>query len=151
MTTILDPQLLIPLTTYASLFGISFGAATVLPLQSEAVLSGLLLTTNHAPWLLVLVASTGNTLGAVVNWALGRKIEQYHDRSWFPAGPKALTRAKKWYERYGRWSLLLSWLPLVGDALTVASGVLKERLIIFVPIVALAKTGRYVVLCLLIS
>lgn len=130
--------------TYFSLFAVSFVAATILPMQSEAVLSGLLLTTQHAPWLLVLVASIGNTLGAVVNWALGREVERFRDRKWFPVKPAALARAKEWYGRYGYWSLLLSWAPFIGDPITFAAGVMRERLAVFLPLVAIAKTGRYI-------
>lgn len=133
---------------YSTLFFTAFGAATVLPMQSEAVLSGFLLTKNHMPWALVLVASLGNTLGAVVNWALGCQIDKFHDRKWFPVKPAALDRAKGWYHSYGRWSLFLSWLPFIGDALTFVAGVMRERLLTFVAIVAVAKTGRYVAIAL---
>jgi membrane protein YqaA with SNARE-associated domain len=93
--------------------------------------------------MLVLVASTGNFLGSTVNWALGRGIERFRDRPWFPARSTALDRATGWYRRYGRWSLLLSWVPIIGDPLTVVAGVLREPLWSFVAIVALAKITRY--------
>lgn len=129
----------------------SFAAATVIPMQSEAVLSALLLSRDYDAGLLVLTASVGNTLGAVVNWALGLGVERFHDRKWFPVKPAALAKAKGWYLRYGRWSLLLSWLPFIGDALTVAAGVMKERLYIFLPLVAVAKTSRYVAIALAVT
>lgn len=130
-------------TVYSSLFLVSFGAATILPLQSEAVLSALLLSGGYSTALLVLTASIGNTLGAVVNWAMGRGIERFRDRPWFPVKQDALEKAKKYYQRFGRWSLLLSWLPFIGDALTVVAGVMRERLVVFLALVACAKTGRY--------
>ncbi len=133
---------------YAGLFAVAFLAATIFPAQSEAVLTGLLWGGDYAPWLLVLVASFGNVLGATVNWGLGRGIERFHDRKWFPLHGSALERAKGWYLRYGRWSLLLSWVPFVGDPLTVAAGVMRERLVIFLLLVGIAKTGRYIVLAL---
>jgi membrane protein YqaA with SNARE-associated domain len=133
---------------YLSLFLVSFLAATIVPAQSEAVLSAMLLSKDYQPWLLVLTASVGNTLGAVVNWALGRGIERFHDKKWFPVKDKDLAKAKVWYSRYGRWSLLLSWLPFVGDALTVVAGVMREKLAFFLALVAFAKTGRYVVIAL---
>ncbi|MEZ0226473.1 MAG: YqaA family protein [Alphaproteobacteria bacterium] len=120
-------------------------------MQSEAVLSALLLSRDYDAGLLVLTASVGNTLGAVVNWALGLGVERFHDRKWFPVKPAALAKAKGWYLRYGRWSLLLSWLPFIGDALTVAAGVMKERLYIFLPLVAVAKTSRYVAIALAVT
>jgi membrane protein YqaA with SNARE-associated domain len=131
----------------AALFATAFGAATILPMQSEALLVGLLLA-DHPPVPLVATASVGNVLGSVVNWLLGRWIERFRDRRWFPARPGALARARDWYARYGRWTLLLSWMPVVGDPLTVVAGVLRERLAVFLLLVAVAKTGRYLVLAL---
>ncbi|KFB09583.1 YqaA family protein [Nitratireductor basaltis] len=133
-----------------SLFLISFAAATILPAQSEAVLAGMYVA-GHPLVALVIVASIGNTLGAVVNWILGRAIENYRHKSWFPVSPAALDKASRWYHRWGRWSLLLSWAPLGGDALTVAAGVLREPLWSFTILVAIAKTGRYIVLAALLS
>lgn len=134
------------LAAYAGLFGAALAAATILPAQSEAVLVGLLLTEAHSPVLLLAVASFGNTAGSVVNWLLGRSVERYRDRRWFPVDAASLARAQGWYRRYGRWSLLLSWVPLVGDPLTVVAGVMREPFPVFLLLVALAKTGRYVAL-----
>lgn len=134
------------LSAYLGLFAIAFVAATILPAQSEAALVALLLAGAQSPVLLVVVASVGNVLGAVVNWALGRGVERFRDRTWFPVKPAQLDRATGWYRRWGRWSLLLSWAPIGGDALTVAAGVLREPLWSFVLLVAIAKTVRYVVL-----
>lgn len=128
------------------LFSIAFIAATILPAQSEAALIGLLVAGTHSPVLLVAVASLGNGLGAVVNWALGRGVERFRDRKWFPLSRKSLDRATGWYRKWGRWSLLLSWAPIGGDALTVAAGVLREPLWSFLVLVTIAKTARYVVL-----
>ncbi len=132
----------------ASLFAAAFLAATLLPAQSEAVLVGLLLKGDVAPWLLVAVASLGNVLGAVVNWLLGRFIEHLRHRRWFPVKEAQIERAQRWYRRFGRWSLLFSWLPVVGDPLTVVAGTLREPLWSFVLLVAIGKVGRYVALAL---
>lgn len=129
----------------AGLFGIAFAAATLLPAQSEAALVALQLA-GYPATLLVAVASLGNTLGAVVNWALGRGAERFSGRRWFPVSPASLQRASAWYRKWGRWSLLLSWAPIGGDALTVAAGVLREPFWSFLLLVAIAKTGRYLVL-----
>jgi len=134
---------------YAGLFFVALAAASILPLQSEAALVALLVAGDHPATLLVAVASVGNTLGAVINWYLGRWLERFRGRRWFPVSPAALERAQSWYHRYGRWSLLLSWVPVLGDPLTVAAGVMREPLPTFVLLVAIAKTGRYVVLALL--
>ena len=130
---------------YAGLFLAAFLAATLLPAQSEALLVALLLA-GHPPWWLLLVASTGNVLGSLFNWWLGRGIVHYRDRGWFPVKPGALERAQRWYRRYGRWSLLLSWMPVVGDPLILAAGIMREPLRVFLPLVAVAKAGRYLVL-----
>ncbi|MDO9564403.1 MAG: YqaA family protein [Bradyrhizobium sp.] len=130
---------------YASLFLSALVAATILPMQSEAVLVGLLLA-DYSPLLLITVASIGNVLGSAINWLLGRGIERFRDRLWFPASNAGLERAQSWYRRYGKWSLLLSWAPVIGDPLTVIAGVLREPFPVFLLLVAIAKTGRYLVL-----
>ena len=134
---------------YGGLFGVAFLAATVFPAQSEAVLTGLLLAGDYPPWGLVLVASLGNVLGATANWGMGRGIERFHNRRWFPLKGAALENAKGWYGRYGRWSLLLSWVPFIGDPLTVAAGVMRENLGVFLVFVGIAKAGRYAVLAMM--
>lgn len=131
------------LGVYAALFSIAFAAATVLPMQSEAALAGLLLSDAYSPAVLIGVASVGNVLGSIVNWLLGRGIDRFRDRKWFPASQAQLDRAASWYQRYGKWTLLLSWAPIIGDPLTVIAGVLREPLLSFVILVAIAKTGRY--------
>ena len=133
------------LAVYGGLFLAAFTAATLLPAQSEALVVGLLLT-DYAPWLVLAVASVGNVLGSVVNWFLGRGIERFRGRRWFPASPAALERAEGWYRRYGRWSLLLAWAPIIGDPLTVVAGVLRETFLVFLLLVSIAKIGRYLIL-----
>lgn len=139
---------MIDLAAYFGLFVAALAAATILPMQSEAVLVGMLLTENYPVFTLVAVASLGNVLGSVVNWGLGRWIERFRHRSWFPVGEHAMERAQGWYRRYGRWSLLGSWLPIVGDPITVVAGTLREPLPTFILLVAIAKIGRYAVLAL---
>jgi membrane protein YqaA with SNARE-associated domain len=134
------------LAIYAGLFAMSFIAATIFPMQSEAGLVALILTGKYSIVLLVAVASAGNVLGSLLNWLLGRGIERFRDRRWFPVGGAALDRAQGWYRRYGKWSLLASWLPVVGDPITVVAGVLKEPLPTFLALVTIAKTARYAVL-----
>lgn len=142
--------IMISLAVYASLFGIAFIAATVFPLQSEAALIALLLGGQQSVWALIAVASVGNVLGSVVNWLLGRSLERFRDRRWFPASPAALERAQRAYQKWGKWSLLLSWAPFIGDPLTVVAGVLREPLPMFVLLVTMAKVGRYVTLAWLV-
>ncbi len=133
------------LAAYAGLFAAALIAATILPMQSEAALVALLVS-GYSPWALLIVASIGNVLGSVINWLLGRGIERFRDRRWFPANEAALDRAQGWYRRYGKWSLLLSWAPIIGDPLTVIAGVMREPLPVFLLLVTIAKVGRYAVL-----
>ena len=99
------------LTTYFGLFLVALGAATLLLLQSELVLAGLMASGEYPVVILLIVASIGNILGSCINWWLRRYIEHFRDRRWFPVKPDALAKASAWYHRYGRWSLLMSWTP----------------------------------------
>ncbi|MGE4326564.1 MAG: YqaA family protein [Pseudodonghicola sp.] len=134
------------MTALLGLFLAALVAATLIPAQSEAVLAGLILAAGHPVWVLLAVATAGNVLGATINWGLGRFLIQYADRRWFPISRAKLDRATGWYGRWGHWSLLGSWLPLIGDPLTFAAGVLREPFWRFLAIVTLAKGGRYAVL-----
>ncbi len=133
-------------TGYLGLFVAALLAATLIPAQSESVLVALLAQHGHPAWALVAVASFGNVLGSVINWWLGRGLERFKGRRWFPVSEAALAKAQDRYARYGRWSLLLSWVPIIGDPITVAAGVMRERLWVFTALVAVAKTVRYIVL-----
>lgn len=133
-------------SAYLGLFLAAFAAATLLPLQSEALLVGLLYNSQLAVLGLWLVATLGNVLGSLVNWWLGRRIDTYKDRRWFPVSPRHLERARAHYQRYGHWTLLLSWMPVIGDPLTLVAGVMGEPLKRFLLIVSLAKGARYAVL-----
>lgn len=132
------------LAILGGLFLSALASATLFPGQSEALLAALAIA-GHSPWALLLAATTGNVLGSWLNWLLGRGIERFRDRRWFPVGPAALERAQRWYARYGKWSLLLSWAPVVGDPLTLVAGVMRESPGVFLLLVTLAKAGRYVV------
>lgn len=127
---------------YLGLFVIAFIAATLLPAQSEAALAAAI-AQGYASWLLVAVATFGNVLGSTVNWWLGRELNRFGDRRWFPVKPAQLARARGWYGRYGRWSLLLSWVPVIGDPLTLVAGVMREPLRVFLVLVGIAKLTRY--------
>ena len=135
---------------YLVLFFAAFGAATLLPLQSEAVLVALLLQAQHASFLLILVASLGNILGSCVNWYLGLKIEQFKNKKWFPISEVKMLKAEKIYQKYGFWSLLLSWTPVIGDPITLIAGLMKEKFWRFLLMVSIAKTARYIFLYLML-
>ena len=134
------------LVVYAGLFLMAFAAATIFPMQSEAGLVALIATERYPVLALIAVASVGNILGSTVNWLLGTGIERFRDKGWFPISRPALDKAQRWYRRYGKWSLLLSWMPVIGDPITVVAGVLREPFPVFLLLVAIAKTARYGVL-----
>lgn len=131
---------------YIGLFASALIAATILPMQSEAVLVGLLSAGDYPVANLLVVATVGNVLGSVINWYLGRFLLHFQDRRWFPVSDRQLARAEGWYRKYGRWSLLGSWLPVVGDPLTIVAGILREPLVPFLVLVTIAKGTRYLLL-----
>lgn len=137
------------MTALLLLFLSAFGAATLLPLQSEAVLLGLLMQGSHSAGMLIAAASLGNILGSCVNWWLGLKIEHYKDKKWFPVSAGKMQQAQGIYRKYGFWSLLLSWVPVIGDPITLIAGLLKESFPRFLLMVSIAKIGRYLCIYLL--
>ncbi len=126
-------------------------AATLLPLSSEAVLAALTAAGGRDAVFLVALATAGNTLGAWINWALGRYCLSWRSRRWFPIKPERLDKATAWFGRYGVWSLLLAWLPVVGDPLTFAAGVLKVNVWKFLVLVAAGKGARYVAVVIIVK
>lgn len=129
--------------SYFLLFSSSFLAATILPFYSEVVLFALIRQGEPA-LMLIIIASVGNTLGAVVNWYLGRFLLQYQDRRWFYFKREQVEKMQYWFQRYGVWSLLFAWLPLGGDALTFIAGTMKVRIGIFLLLVGVGKSLRYI-------
>jgi membrane protein YqaA with SNARE-associated domain len=130
------------MTDYLLLFASAFLAATVLPFYSEVTLF-LLLERGAPPLYLLTIATAGNTLGAVVNWALGRYLLHYQDRRWFYFSREQIARAQAWFQRRGVWCLLLAWLPLGGDALTLIAGIMRVSLPLFIVLVGIGKGLRY--------
>lgn len=131
------------LPIYALLFVSAFLSATLLPGSSEVVLLGLLASAKGQPFVLVAVAIVGNVAGSVVNWGLGRYFLVLKDRSWFPVKAAMLARAQAWFARYGSWSLLLSWVPVIGDPLTLVAGMMQVPFFRFLLLVATGKAVRY--------
>jgi len=139
------------MTGYLGLFASAFLAATLLPMSSEAVLAALTAASGHEALVLWLTASTGNTLGALVNWALGRFCLHWRERRWFPVKPDQLARAGAWFRRYGLWSLLFAWLPVVGDPLTFVGGILRVNVWLFLLLVGAGKAARYAAVILAVQ
>lgn len=134
---------------YLAVFASAFLAATLLPFYSEVTVAFATRQPDIDLLLLWLSASVGNTLGAVVNWAIGRTVLRWRGRRWFPVSDAQLERAERWFARFGIWSLLFAWLPFGGDPLTFAAGALRVRLAPFVLLVGAGKTARYAVVILL--
>jgi len=130
---------------YLSLFLSGFIAATLFPASSEVLLM-VLQQQGHIAWLLWLAATTGNTLGSCVNWYLGRELLRFQPKRWFPFREQQMARSQQQFQRYGIWTLLLAWLPVVGDPLTLIAGVLRVRFVPFLLLVASGKGLRYAVL-----
>jgi membrane protein YqaA with SNARE-associated domain len=128
---------------YLVLFFSALIASTLFPMGSEVVLIALL-DQGHDVFFLWLIATCGNTLGSCINyaigyWASGYIINKYHDtRSW--------QQGQRLYNRYGVWSLLLAWLPIIGDPITLIAGLAQTNFKLFVLLVSLGKGARYAVL-----
>lgn len=130
---------------YAGLFLAAFLAATILPLSSEVVLSALLIA-GLSPVTLVMVATAGNVIGSLTNYALGRWAGAVVVRKWLRVSQDDFSRAERRFAKYGIFSLLFAWVPVIGDPLTVIAGVLRIRLDVFVVLVTAGKFLRYVVI-----
>ncbi len=131
---------------FVGLFFAALLAATPVPFNSEVPFIAM----QIAGWpavTLVAVASVGNVLGSCVTYAMGRGLGHYRDHPRFPIRPVQMAKAEAWFQRWGLWSLLLAWAP-GGDVLVAVAGLLRVRFGVFVVLVAVAKTGRYIVLAL---
>lgn len=131
------------LASHGALFVAAFLAATLLPGSSEALLTALILSEAANPWTLLAAGSAGNVLGSVFNWVCGRFLAHFRDRRWFPVSARRYRQAVGWFERWGLWSLLFAWAPVVGDPLTVIAGALRVPLLPFVLLVTAGKVARY--------
>lgn len=138
------------MTELISLFTVSFLAATILPAQSEIVLVAMNKLGETDALILVLVATIGNVLGSIVNWFLGRYLIHFKDRKWFPVKEKSLRHAENFYNRWGVWSLLLAWVPFIGDPLTLVAGIFHTNIWLFVLLVTIGKASRYIAVVFLI-
>jgi membrane protein YqaA with SNARE-associated domain len=126
------------------LFFAALLAATPVPFNSEVPFIAM----QAAGWpvlTLVLVASIGNVLGSLVTYAIGRGLGGWRDHPRFPIRAVQMARAEAWFRRWGLWSLLLSWAP-GGDVLVAVAGLMRVPLPVFLTLVSIAKTGRYMAL-----
>ena len=122
--------------------------ATIIPFGSEAYFITLLSLEKYNHFILFVVASVGNVLGSLFNWICGFYINFFIKKSWFPINNKIIDRGNKLFTKYGKWSLLISWFPLVGDPITFAAGTLMYPIIPFLVLVSIGKVGRYLIIYL---
>ena len=132
--------------SYFSLFIISFLAATIFPFSSELTLINLLNTGSYSSFMLISTASAGNILGSIFNWLLGNYLLKYLNKKWFPFKQKQIDQASNWFKKFGIWSLLFAWVPIIGDPLTFVSGILRINFFIFLILVSIGKILRYLIL-----
>jgi len=132
------------LEAYSSLFISSFLSSTILPGHSEITLITFILLEKYSQFLLIFIASLGNIFGSIINWYIGLYITKFADRNWFPYQKKQLDKVSSWYLKYGKWSLFLCWVPIIGDPLTIVAGIFRVPLIIFLTIVSISKVLRYI-------
>jgi len=132
------------LTAYGlpALFVLSFLASTMLPLGSEWLLVAMVLQ-KHDPLMTVMVATAGNYLGACTSYAIGIYGGDFLIKKLLRIGDAEQVRAERFFARYGSWALFLSWLPVIGDPLCLAGGVLKIPFSRFSILVASGKGLRY--------
>ena len=131
---------------YLSLFSISFLAATILPFSSELMLAGLIATSNYDNFLLLIFASMGNILGSTINWVLGFYSRNLTTNKWFPFKLSQIESSSKWFDKFGKWSLLFAWVPIIGDPLTLAAGLLRVKFTEFLILVIIGKVSRYFII-----
>ena len=135
---------------YLSLFTISFLAATILPFSSELMLASMLSIENYNRTLLITFSSLGNILGSVFNWVLGFYFIKLQNKKWFPFNQEQISKSSQWFEKYGKWSLLFAWIPIIGDPLTFVAGTMKTKFFIFLILVGIGKISRYLFISLLV-
>ena len=133
---------------YLILFTTAFISATLFPLGSEALLI-YDITQGYNIYLLLFFATIGNSLGSVINYFLGLKGEEYLINKKL-LNEKYISKTKTYFDKYGFWSILFSWLPIIGDPITFVAGILKYDFRKFLILVIIAKFSRYLFIAFLI-
>lgn len=133
---------------YLTLFISALISATLFPLGSEALLI-YDIKEGYNLYLLLFFATLGNVLGSVVNFYLGLKGEDYCEKKGY-LKEKSIKKYKSFFDKFGGFALLLSWVPLIGDPITFIAGILKYDFKMFLFFVTIAKFGRYLILSLIV-
>ena len=122
--------------------------ATIIPFGSEAYFITLLSLGKYNNLLLLIFASLGNILGSIFNWFCGYYANYFIKKQWFPINNTMIDKGNKIFNKYGKWSLLLSWVPFIGDPITFVAGTLRYPIAPFLILVSIGKVGRYLVIYL---
>jgi membrane protein YqaA with SNARE-associated domain len=136
---------------YFILFISSFVSSTILPGNSELTLTAFISQREYETMYLIIIASIGNVSGSIVNWYLGLNFIKFKNKKWFPFKEKNIKNSSKWFLKYGKWSLLISWVPFIGDGLTLIAGISKLPLNEFIIFVTIAKVARYIFVAMIAS
>ena len=131
---------------YISLFIFCLTLGTFFPFASETYLITLLLSEKYNVLLLLLLASVGNILGSVISWLFGYFINYFINKTWFPINKYLLQKANSIFKKYGKWSLLFSWVPFIGDPIAFVAGTFRYNLIFFLIFVSIGKVSRYLLI-----
>jgi membrane protein YqaA with SNARE-associated domain len=129
------------------LFFSSFLAATILPLSSEVVLA-ILLANGLNPYAAVSVATLGNLLGSVTNYGLGILGNRMLLNRYIKRSDREIKAALDRFKKFGAASLLFAWVPVIGDPLTMAAGLIRVNFLLFLLLVFTGKFLRYVMITL---
>tara|TARA_Y100000590_G_C15199431_1_gene818107 strand:+ start:176 stop:577 length:402 start_codon:yes stop_codon:yes gene_type:complete len=119
--------------------------ATIVPFGSEMYFGTLLSLGKYNNFLLLISASLGNILGSVFNWLCGYYVNYFIKKPWFPIKKDKIAKGTEIFNRYGKWSLLFSWVPFIGDPITFVAGTLRYSIIPFLILVSIGKVGRYLI------
>lgn len=133
------------LVTYSMLFGSAFLAASLFPAQSELLLTSLIVSEKYSVLILLAVASVGNVAGSILNYYIGRYLMHFKNHKYFPIKENMLETSKKYFKKYDSKILLMAWMPVIGDPLTVVAGAFRTNIWLFILLVSIGKTFRYMI------
>ena len=133
------------LITYSILFGSAFLAASLFPAQSELLLTSLIVSEKYSVLILLAVASAGNIAGSILNYYIGRYLMHFKNHKYFPIKENMLETSKKYFKKYDSKILLMAWMPVIGDPLTVVAGAFRTNIWMFILLVSIGKTFRYMI------
>lgn len=118
-------------------------SASILPGTTEVAMATAIGAFKLAPIPVIAAATAGSVAGSGVQWAIGRFLASYRDHRRFPLKAADYDKYAAWFQRYGVWALIMSWLPGVGDVLTLVGGLFRTPFWLSMVLVGLAKGARF--------